>query len=188
MAPTGSIAKLAGPTEGAQPPYAKYYERRIQFSTINHADKIKEYADQGYQIEDSIYAPNTKVVVFTVKDLLVQELEDLGFDADEIIESQDELSLEEMLAFQEMYQVNYVDNAISYTANIPEGKYSVEDAMNIIKKFLPNLKGTTIMVDSSREQAPYTRLTKEQYLALTGPKVVEDSTDESCSTGACPIR
>jgi len=188
MAPTGSIAKLVGATEGAQAPYAKYYFRRIQFSTINHPEKIQEYADQGYEVEQSVYSANTKVVKFIVKEKLVQEVEDLGYDADSIVESQDELSLEAMLSFQEMYQTHYVDNAISYTANIPEGKYTAKDLGAAIKPFLPNLKGTTIMVDGTRPQAPYERLTKEQYLNLSGPKSVEDSTDEDCSTGACPIR
>ena len=188
MAPTGSIAKLPGATEGAQTPYAKYFERRIRFSTINAAEQIQKYADLGYTIEEAKFEANTKIVVSVVKEKLVQEVEDLGYDADSIVESQDELSLEDMLAFQEMYQLYYVDNAISYTANIPENKYSVQEVMSIIQKFLPTLKGTTIMVDGTREQAPYTRLTKDQYEALTGPKVVEDSTDEECSTGACPIR
>lgn len=188
MAPTGSIAKLPGATEGAQTPYAKYFWRRIQFSTINHADKLQEYIDQGYDVEPSIYAANTMVVKFLTKEKLVQEVEELGYNADEIVQSQDELSLEDMLAFQEMYQVNYVDNAISYTANVPEGKYSVKDAMAIIKKFLPTLKGTTIMVDGTRAQAPYERLTKAEFDELSAPKTVEDSVDEECSTGSCPIR
>jgi ribonucleoside-triphosphate reductase (thioredoxin) len=188
MAPTGSIAKLVGATEGPQPPYAKYYYRRIQFSTINHPEKIQEYIDLGYDVEDSVYSVNTKVVKTIVKELLVQQVEDLGYDADEIVESQDELSLEEMLSFQEMYQTNFVDNSISYTANIPEGKYTVEELAAIIKPFLTKLKGTTIMVDGTRPQAPYERLTKEQYLSLTGPKTIEDSVDPDCSTGACPIR
>jgi hypothetical protein len=44
------------------------------------------------------------------------------------------------------------------------------------------------MTDGTRPQAPYFRLTKEEYEALSGPKVIEDSTDEDCATGACPIR
>lgn len=188
MAPTGSIAKLVGATEGPQPPYAKYYFRRIQFSTINHADKIQEHVDAGYDVEDSIYAANTKVIKFVVKEKLVEEVEALGLDADYIVQSQDELTLEEMLSFQEMYQSNYVDNSISYTANIPEGKYTPKELGHIIKPFLPKLKGTTIMVDGSREQAPYERITKMHYNYLSGPKSVEDSTDENCSTGACPVR
>ena len=188
MAPTGSIAKLSGDTEGAQTPYAKYFIRRVRFSTINQAEKIQEFIDQGYHVEPCVYSANTMVVEFPTIEKLMEEVTALGYDADEIVESQDELSLEDMLSFQEMYQTNYVDNAISYTANIPENKYSVEEAMQIIAKFLPNLKGTTIMVDGTREQAPYSRLTKEEFEAISGPITIEDSVDEECATGACPIR
>jgi adenosylcobalamin-dependent ribonucleoside-triphosphate reductase len=188
MAPTGTIAKLSGDTEGAQTPYAKWFWRLIRFSTINQAEKIQEFIDLGYRVEDCIYSANTKVVYFPTKEKLVAEVEALGYDADEIVESQDELTLEDMLAFQEMYQTNYADNSISYTANVPEGKYSVDQVMDIIRPFLPKLKGTTIMVDGTRPQAPYIRLTKAEYEAIAGPKSVEDSTDEDCATGACPVR
>jgi adenosylcobalamin-dependent ribonucleoside-triphosphate reductase len=188
MAPTGSVAKLPGVTEGAQSPYAKYFIRNVRFSTINHADKIQEFIDEGYVVEPCQYSANTVVVSFPTMEKLVQEVADLGYDPDFIVQSQDEVSLEEMLAFQEMYQVNYVDNAISYTANVPENTYTVEQAMAIISKFLPTLKGTTIMVDGTRPQAPYIRLTKAEYLELSGPKTIEDSTDEDCASGACPVR
>lgn len=188
MAPTGSIAKLSGDTEGAQTPYAKYFIRRVRFSTINQAEKIQEFIDQGYEVEPCVYSANTMVVSFPTVEKLVKEVEALGYNPDDIVESQDELSLEDMLAFQEMYQTNYVDNAISYTANIPEGKYSVEEVMAIIAKFLPKLKGTTIMVDGTRAQAPYERLTKEEFEAIAGPITVEDSTDEDCANGSCPVR
>ncbi len=188
MAPTGSIAKLVGATEGAQAIYARYFLRRVRFSTINHAEKIQEFVDQGYEVEPCQYSANTMVVTFPTKEKLVEEVEALGFNADEIVESQDELSLEDMLAFQEMYQTHYVDNAVSYTVNLPEGKYSVDDVMATLRPYLPNLKGTTIMVDGSRPQAPYERISKMHYNYLSGPKSVEDSTDEDCATGACPIR
>jgi ribonucleoside-triphosphate reductase len=188
VAPTGTIAKLVGATEGIHPTYAKYFLRRIRFSTINQAEKIQEFIDQGYDVEDCMYSANTKVVTFPTKDLLVEQVEALGFDPDQIVEAANEISLEDMLAFQAMYQNHYVDNAVSFTVNIPEGKYSVQDTMNTLLRYLPELKGTTIMVDGTRPQAPYERISKMHYNYLSGPKSVEDSTDEECSTGACPIR
>ncbi len=188
VAPTGSIAKLVGASEGIHPIYAKYFKRRIRFSSINQAEKIQEFINQGYDVEDCIYSANTKVVTFLTKDLLVEQVEQLGLNADQIVESADQISLEDMLAFQRMYQKNFTDNSVSFTVNIPEGKYSVEEAMRILTPFLPDLKGTTIMVDGSRPQAPYERLSKMHYNYLSGPKSVEDSTDEDCGTGACPIR
>jgi len=188
VAPTGSIAKMPGVSEGIHPIYAKYFIRRIRFSTIDQPEKIKEFADQGYDVEPCVYSPNTMVVSFPTKEKLVEEVEALGFNADEIVESADEISIEDMLAFQEMYQTNYTDNAVSFTVNVPEGKYSTEEVMSILRGFLPKLKGTTIMVDGTRPQAPYSRISKMHYNYLSGPKSVEDSTDEDCSTGACPIR
>jgi ribonucleoside-triphosphate reductase len=188
IAPTGSIAKLVGASEGIHPIYAKYFIRRIRFNTINHPDKIQEFIDQGYDVEDAISEPNTKVVSFVTKDLLMEQVAELGFNADEIVEAANEISLEDMLAFQQMYQAHYADNAVSFTVNIPEGTHNVNKVMSTLLPFLPNLKGTTIMVDGSRPQAPYSRVSKEEYLSLTGPKSVEDSTDEECASGACPIR
>lgn len=188
VAPTGTIAKLVGASEGIHPIYAKYFKRRIRFSTINQSEKIQEFIDQGYEVEDCMYSANTKVVTFLTKDLLVEQVEQLGFNADEIVESADQISLEDMLAFQAMYQEHYVDNAVSFTVNIPENRYTVDETMRILTPFLPKLKGTTIMVDGTRPQAPYERISKMHYNYLSGPKSVEDSTDEDCATGACPIR
>ena len=39
----------------------------------------------------------------------------------------------------------------------------------------------------SRPQAPYTRLTREEFEAIA-VTAVEDGGDENCSTGACPVR
>lgn len=188
IAPTGTIAKLPGTSEGIHPIYAKYFIRRIRFSTINKADQIQEFIDQGYDVEPCLYSANTMVVSFPTKELLVEQVAALGYDADEVVESADEIGLADMLEFQEMYQTHYADNAVSFTANIPDGKYSVEEVSEIVKPFLPTLKGTTIMVDGTRPQAPYERISKEEYNLLAGPKSVEDSTDENCATGACPIR
>ena len=42
------------------------------------------------------------------------------------------------------------------------------------------------MVEATREQMPYTRITQEAYETVTA-KRVEDSADFQCSTGACGI-
>jgi hypothetical protein len=64
-----------------------------------------------------------------------------------------------------------------------------QDAMGTIIHYLPQLKGTTIMVDGSRPQAPYISLTKEEYLEQSGEfDLFLDSLDENCQTGACPVK
>jgi hypothetical protein len=86
----------------------------------------------------------------------------------------------------EMYRAEYADNAVFFTANVPES-LDLDSTMDVIKSWLPDLKGTTIMVDGTRQQAPYERITEEQF-ATYAVTSVEDSTDEDCTTGACPVR
>ena len=193
VAPTGTVAKLAGRSEGIHPIYARYFIRRIRYSMVDpdQAARIEEFAAMGYGIEEDISTPNTWVVSIPTKESLVQELEDLGIDP-KILESVDEISILDLLGVQEMYQTYYADNAVSYTINIPNATYRVDDVMDTLKLYLSTLKGTTIMVDSSREQAPYERITEEEYKnsirEIGTGDIVDDSYDENCSSGACPVR
>ncbi|MFF7235261.1 hypothetical protein [Streptomyces collinus] len=43
------------------------------------------------------------------------------------------------------------------------------------------------MVDGTRLPAPYERISAEEFAAYELPSI-EDSTDEDCATGACPVR
>lgn len=189
VAPTGTIAKLPGVTEGIHAVYGRYFLRRVRFSIADpeQYDTVNRFFAQGFQVEECVYdkSGNTLVVTFPTKDKLVAEVEEMGYPA-ELVESQDELTVDQLLAFQALYQEEYADNAVSFTVNVPEGLDLMETA-DTIKRWLPLLKGTTVMVDGTREQAPYERLTAEQF-AKYEVTSIEDSTDESCTTGACPVR
>ncbi len=189
VAPTGSIAKLPGVTEGIHPIYARYFLRRVRFTITDpdQASTVLQAQEDGFHVEQDMYdlSGNTVVVTYPTKDKLVDEVTMLGFPA-EIVESADEIPLDRMLAFQKMYQTHYADNAVSFTANVPEG-LDVAEVADTIAKYLPSLKGTTIMVDGSRPQAPYERLTYAEFLDYETTRV-EDSVDEECASGACPIR
>lgn len=195
VAPTGSVAKLPGATEGIHPILYKWYEQRIRFSKRDEREfnQILDYMSQGFVIEDDIYDPSgmTAVVVIPTENILIAEVRelvktyDLDFD-ESVVESAEDLTLDDMLSFQALYQEYWADNAVSYTCNIPDGKYSPEELQDILKRHLPKLKGTTIMVDASREQAPYTRITQADYEAAAA-KRIEDSADFECSTGSCGI-
>ncbi len=187
VAPTGSIAKMPGVTEGIHPIYARHFIRRVQFSNVGDAEQIKELQDQGYFSEPSLYAFNTTVIEFPTKDKLVAEVEAMGLDPN-IVESADEIGFEDMLRFQAMYQAYYADNAVSFTVNIPNNKYTNYEILQLLKKYLPRLKGTTIMVDESRKQSPYQRISESEYMLANGLSLVEESYDENCASGACPIR
>lgn len=206
VAPTGSIAKLSGDTEGIHPVYARYFYRRVRFGMDDPKQRqtVKAFEIAGYDVEPDIYTPNTAVVTFPTKERLVAEVEALGFDP-EIVEAANEISLADMLAVQEMYQHAYADNAVSFTVNVEAEPHQqaamaaggwdipeptperVSEVMAALKRALPNLKGTTLMVDGSRPQAPYERISEATY-NLAGLGMVADSTDDECANGACPVR
>lgn len=187
VAPTGTIAKLAGVTEGAHPVLFRYFTRRIQFSNTGDAEQIEKLRHDGYYSEPSRYAYNTTVIEFPTKEKLVAEIEEMGLDAG-IVETAEEIGLERMFAFQAMYQAHYADNAVSFTVNVPKGKHSTEELMSVLSRYLPKLKGTTIMVDESRPQSPYEAITEAEYDLANGLRMIAESYDENCANGACPVR
>jgi ribonucleoside-diphosphate reductase alpha chain len=190
VAPTGSVAKLPGVTEGIHPLYARWFERRVRFSMRDEEqfDTVMEAQMLGFQVEDDVYDSSgmTKVIVYPTEDILMDQVRALGH-PDSVVQAADELTAREMLEMQRLYQRHWADNAVSYTVNVSEGALEQHYLAMMLLEFLPHLKGTTIMVDASRPQAPYTRITHEQYLSASA-KVQEDSVDLECSTGACPVK
>ncbi|QZD98232.1 ribonucleotide reductase [Mycobacterium phage Dignity] len=188
VAPTGTVAKLAGVSEGIHPIFSKYFNRRIRFNKLSDAQALEEQAALGYHVEDDLFAPNTAVVTIPTKDTLVQAVVDLyGRDGEEIVESADDLTLTQLLAFQALYQTCWADNAVSFTANVEPTVYSPADVAGVLERFAGLIKGSTIFPEASFEQAPYERITKQQYESAAA-KAVEDGVDEMCANGACPIK
>ncbi|GAB4584448.1 ribonucleoside-triphosphate reductase, adenosylcobalamin-dependent [Nocardia sp. IFM 10818] len=191
VAPTGTIAKLVGVSEGIHPIFSRYFIRRVRLSTVDpdQLQILKDYASQGYEIEEDQYAASTAVVSMATKDTLVQAVSDIwdAKTAEWLVESADELSLMEMLEFQAMYQKDWADNAVSYTANVDPAKYTPEDVAAAIKHFGGQLKGATIFPEASMPQAPYERISKETFDAAM-VQAIADGVDENCANGACPIR
>jgi adenosylcobalamin-dependent ribonucleoside-triphosphate reductase len=180
IAPTGTTALLPGQTTGIQPIYARYAIRRVRYA--DNDPSLADLAD--HRIEDCIYSKNTKVVYFYYKDSLVDYAEKIWKNAD-LVEDQSEIHLADMLAVQAMIQAYYCDNAVSFTANILPDSLTFRELKSLLINYLPRLKGTTIMVDSTRAQAPYERISKNEF-------EMHESTvsqgEMECATGACPIR
>lgn len=188
VAPTGTVAKMPGVSEGIHPIFSQYFSRRIRFNKLSDADSLLGLVDQGYHVEDDLFAPNTAVVTIPTQDSLVQQVSDLwGENGEDLVESAADLTLNQMLAFQAMYQMCWADNAVSFTANVDPEKYTSEDVATQLKKFGGLLKGSTIFPEKSFPQAPYERLSKAEYLS-TDVRAVSDGVDEECGTGGCPIK
>ncbi|ADB93746.1 ribonucleotide reductase [Mycobacterium phage RedRock] len=189
IAPTGTVAKLAGVSEGIHPIFAKYFNRRIRFNKVSDFDQLMEMYNQGYHVEDDLFAPNTAVVTIPTKDTLLAAVEALWGPerAESLVQSAGELSLQEMLSVQATYQTCWADNAVSFTANVDPTAYSPGDVAGVLERFAGSIKGSTIFPEASFEQAPYERITKQQYESAAA-KAVEDGVDENCANGACPIK
>jgi ribonucleoside-triphosphate reductase len=192
-APTGTIAKLFGTTEGIHPVLYTHFERRVRFASND--SHVAAEAEKGYAVENAQFEPNTSIVVYPTRDILIDEVAEIFGEerALEIVESAYDIPLADMLAVQEMVQTLYADNAVSFTINIPVGKGGAVDLdkrwqelRNTLIHYLPRLKGTTVFPEISRPQAPYTPLTVEQYEAA----IVKDSAesiDEECAGGSCGL-
>lgn len=190
VAPTGTISKMPGVSEGIHPIFSKYFNRRVRFSGNDEAQRLQVayMSVQGYEIEDDLYAANTKVVTIPTKDSLLEAVEAIwGRErASDIVESADDLTLNEMLSFQAMYQMLWADNAVSFTANVPQD-VDPGSVAEQITKFGGLLKGCTIFPESSMPQAPYERISQQEYESSAN-RAVADGVDEECANGACPIR
>lgn len=188
IAPTGTISKVAGASgEGIHAPFADYFIRRIRFSLVEPEEKrqVLEYQAKGYKVEPCSYAANTAVVEIPTRDPLVSQVMDPS-----VIEHAGVLSLEDMLSVQALYQRYWADQAVSYTASVDPERYTVDDVAKVLLDFMPRLKGSTIFPELSRDQAPYERISRDQYIELAaglGIETEDTGFDEICASGACPI-
>lgn len=209
LAPTGSISQLSGDSASAQTIYSPYFKRRVRYA--DNSEHLTQF-EGTHEIEDCLYTSNTKVVTMYVKDPLVAEVEALGLDPD-IVEGADDLSISDMLGVQAMLQECYVDNAISFTINVapdfrqeqnvkqqiadgvdealikigPPDDETVEEVMDTMLHYLPHLKGTTIMVDGSRPQAPLERISKGEFESHELAKELGQG-ELACSVNGCPVK
>lgn len=185
LAPTGSIVLMPGVPASGQAVIYKRFKRLVRYADTDPELEIKK--KEGYKTFVDPDARNTEIVEYWCEDPLVAIVRSKGLDPDELIESQDEIELEDSLGTQAMFQSVYADNAISFTINMPEEKMPTEDEMEkSIIEALPFLKGTTFFPEKSRKNAPYQKLTAEEWDAYQGRKETIQVEDE-CKNG-CPIR
>ena len=175
--PTGTTSLLSGHTAGIHPPYSRYYLRRVRFA--DNDPELAAHIEAGREIEKCQYSENTSVVVIPTKDKILEDYDE------SLIQQADEIDLGTMLRTQAFVQREYADNAVSFTCNVPPGT-SRSELADALRRWLPELKGTTVMVDNSRPQAPYTRIDKDTYESLSGSVTGQALAD--CATGACPVR
>lgn len=177
VAPTGTVAKLAGTTEGIQPIYARHFIRRVRF-----ADNDSNIPTQ-YPNESCLYTQNTTVVSIPCEDPVVSRVSNPA-----VLVDASELPVEAALRLQELIQNDYADNSISHTINVPEGKLEPGELKNYLVDYLPRLKGVTVMVDQTRPQSPYERISEDEFQLLSATGFEATQSEEDQCVGACPIK
>lgn len=186
IAPTGTIAQLSGTTPGIHPVMARYFIRRVRYA--NSDPQLNVFKASGYRVVTDIYAANTSVVEFVVRDAILDRY------SPGLIEQADELSPAQFFDLLAAVQRSFCGlgdgNAISATAQIPPDT-DPDDLIEAMQRHLGFLKGLTVFPRVSRDLAPYEPLTEAEYLERSvGMPVamVGDSNNGECVGASCPIR
>lgn len=164
IAPTGTLALIAGTTSGIEPIFAASYKRRYL--------RGKQWR---YQY----------VVDGTAKILM----DKIGIEPDSIETALDLAeNPERRIAFQADIQ-DYVDMSISSTINLPEwgSEYNNESKVKMFAKTLlnyaPRLRGFTAYPNGARGGQPLTRVPYKEVAEKEGKEYTEEFTDVCDLTG-----
>lgn len=185
IAPNGTISQLRGTQPGLHAILARYAIRNVRYT---YGDpRISDALDRGLHVEPCMYAENTVVVSYPLRDPILDRF------PEELIEQISDVTLEDQLAVLAFVTKNFCSgsngNAVSFTANLDRDQIgSISEAERIIESFLPHVKGLTVFPAESRPQAPYIVISHEEYEALARGEVYAGAIEQECASGACPVR
>lgn len=185
IAPNGTISQLRGTQPGLHPVLARYAWRRVRYTFGD--PRISEALDRSLFVEPCIYADNTAVVRYPLRDIILDN------HPEDLVEQSSDVSLDDQLAVlafvTEFFCSGTDGNAVSFTANLDRDVLgTVDRAARIIEKWLPYLKGCTVFPSASRPQSPYEVIGRIDYEAAARGEDFTGSLEISCAGGACPVR
>ncbi|WP_125587856.1 ribonucleoside-triphosphate reductase, adenosylcobalamin-dependent [Companilactobacillus jidongensis] len=193
--PSGTVAKLAGVSEGMHFHYAGYLIQRIRFQDSDPL--LPALKACGYKIEPDVYTKHTMCVEFPVK----------AVNADNPnFASAGNVSIAEQFATQAFLQTYWSDNAVSCTVTFqPE---EADEIAPLMYQYRHITKSTSLLPYSGGElkQAPKEPIDKKVYKEreslISGnvakkfaemndnhdKKDIELVDQSDCESGACPIK
>lgn len=166
IAPTGTTSILAGTSSGIEPIFAPGY-RRLFYAADNGSKRV---------LKEEI-----------VVDPLFEDLHQSNANLDSLV-SAHEVDVESHLRMQVVCQ-KHIDNAVSKTINLPND-YPVEKFTEILLKYAPLLKGTTIYREGSRGNEPLSPLTVEEAISFLDSSAESHkigTAQNDCPSGICDI-
>lgn len=191
--PSGTVAKLAGVSEGMHFHYSGYLIQRIRFQETDPL--LPALKDCGYRTEPDIYTPHTICVEFPIKAA--------NADSDNFA-SAGTVSIAEQFATQAFLQTYWSDNAVSCTITFQNDES--DQIAPLLHQYRYAIKSTSLLpyYGGSLKQAPKEPISKEKYEKadnhITGNvEIVFEQTNEDqkglelvdqsdCDNGACPIK
>ncbi|MFC6255231.1 ribonucleoside-triphosphate reductase, adenosylcobalamin-dependent [Secundilactobacillus hailunensis] len=193
--PSGTVAKLAGVSEGMHFHYAGYLIQRIRFQDSDPL--LPALRLSGYKMEPDIYTKNTVCVEFPVRAAHADSKE---------FASAGTVSIAEQFATQAFLQKYWSDNAVSCTITF-QLKRESDQIAGLMKQYRFSIKSTSLLPysGSGLKQAPKEPISKNVYeqrkaqitnnvkdvytsLNTMDKKDLELIDQSDCIGGACPVR
>lgn len=190
--PSGTVAKLAGVSEGMHFHYAGYLIQRIRFQDTDPI--LPALKKCGYHIEPDVYTKNTMCVEFPIR---APHADNPNF------ASAGTVSMREQLATQAFLQRYWSDNAVSCTITFRDNEK--QQIATLLSRFNEQIKSTSMLpyYGAGLTQAPKEPISKEVYQKrvkqlhgnveatfneMNDLKDLSIVGQKDCVGGACPIK
>jgi len=185
IAPNGTISQLGGTQPGLHAILARYAWRRVRYTLGD--PRISDGLDRGLSVEPCIYADNTAVIRYPLRDVILDQ------HPEHLVQQVSDVTLDDQLAVLHFVTDSFCSgtdgNAVSFTANLDRDALgSWEEAARRIRFWLPKVKGLTVFPSESRPQSPYEVITRAEYETAAHGVDFTGSVEIECASGACPIR
>jgi|SRR6056297_1033965 len=169
--PSGSVSLLVGVSPGIHFPTFKYAIRRVRVSNNHSICKI--LTDSGVYSEPDVCSDNTSVFEFVINQGNTIPAE--------------EVTIEQQFILLRTLQREWSDNMVSVTIYFSEEteKHKIE---SVLSQFAPDIKSCSLLPHdkTSYQQAPYERITEDEYLERLKLQVPIDWSGYSGSDGIMP--
>ena len=170
IAPTGTTSILAATSSGIEPIFPPGYQRTYYADATGSNDRVLK----------------TEVVIDPLFEKLYRESGDMEKLASVFVGAMD-IDVESHLRMQTICQ-KHIDNAVSKTINVPND-YPVETFGEMMLKYGPQLKGTTVYRSGSRGNEPLKPMTAQEaidYLMNQDDTLIGTAMSD-CPSGICDI-
>jgi ribonucleoside-diphosphate reductase alpha chain len=186
--PSGTLSLLPGQTPGIHPAYAPYYIRRVRFSS---ADPLVDACrKRGYSVVPEVGIDGRE-------DHSKWVVEFPAMSPKNAVLARDMTAIDQLEWVKRM-QAEWADNAVSVTV------YYRKEELSEIKEWLSknydkSIKSVSFLLHSDHNfpLPPYEEITEAEYNKMVSkvdfsvaisPNTIGELLDESCDTGACPVR